>query len=286
MKKPKMILFDYGQTLVNEAGFDGVKGTEAVLQYCTENKYHLTAEQIQREANAINNELGRFDPARRHLFQVEAPNYMFTSYLYESLGIKLSLTSEQVDQVFWDAASPGRPTEGVTAFLEYLVRQGIRTGVISNISFCGRVVEQRIRGLFPEHPFEFILATSEYMFRKPNKRIFWLALEKAGLGLGPKQLLEQDCKEGPEPGKSPGGCLGQSQENSLGHSSEHSLGYSPQDVWYIGDQYECDIVGAAGAGLFPIWYTGAMDMPYIPHEGVLTAESWEEVRAVLETAQS
>ena len=238
MKRPKMILFDYGQTLVDEAPFDGVKGTEAVLRYCTENKYHLTAEQIQQEANAINNELGRFDPARRHLFQVEAPNHMFTAYLYESLGIQLSLTSEQVDQVFWDAASPGVPTEGMTEFLEYLVQQGIRTGVISNISYCGRVVEQRIRGLFPGHPFEFILATSEYLFRKPNKRIFQLALEKAGL--------------------------------------------KPEEAWYIGDQYECDIVGAAGAGLFPVWYIGAMDMPYTPHEEVLTAGSWGEARAALD----
>lgn len=282
MKKPKMILFDYGQTLVNEAPFDGVKGTEAVLQYCTENKYHLTAEQIQREANAINNELGRFDPARRHLFQVEAPNHMFTSYLYESLGIKISLTSEQVDRVFWDAASPGRPTEGVTAFLEYLSRQGIRTGVISNISYCGRVVEQRIRELFPGHPFEFILATSEYMFRKPNKRIFRLALEKAGLGPGPELLLGQEYKvsQMPEQNKA------HNSEYSLERSSEHSLEHSSREVWYIGDQYECDVVGAAGAGLFPIWYTGAMDMPYVPHEGVLTVESWEEVREVLEEAES
>lgn len=238
MKRPKMILFDYGQTLVNEERFDGVRGTEAVLQYCTGNKYHLTAEQIQREADAIKAELGRFDPARRHLFQVEAPNHMFTSYLYESLGIRLSLTSEQVDQVFWDAAAPGRPTQGAMEFLAYLREQGIRTGVISNISFNGRVVEQRIRGLFPQHKFEFILATSEYLFRKPNRRIFRLALEKADL--------------------------------------------EPEDAWYIGDQYECDIVGASGAGLFPVWYTGAMDMPYIPHEGVLTAGSWEEIRAVLD----
>lgn len=238
MKRPKMILFDYGQTLVNEERFDGVRGTEAVLQYCTGNKYHLTAEQIQQEANAINDELGRFDPAKRHLFQVEAPNHMFTAYLYESLGIQLSLTSEQVDRVFWDAAAPGKPTEGIVEFLEYLREQEIRTGVISNISFNGRVVEQRIRGLFPEHNFEFILATSEYLFRKPNRRIFRLALEKADL--------------------------------------------RPEDAWYIGDQYECDIVGADGAGLFPVWYTGAMDMPYIPHEGVLTAGSWEEIRAVLD----
>lgn len=242
MKRPKMILFDYGQTLVDEAPFNGVKGTEAVLQYCTENKYHLTAEQIQQEANAINNELGRFDPDRRHLFQVEAPNHMFTSYLYESLGIRISLTNEQIDQVFWDAAAPGKPTEGVAEFLEYLTEQGIRTGVISNISYCGRVVEQRIRGLFPGHPFEFILATSEYLFRKPNKRIFRLALEKAGL--------------------------------------------APQDAWYIGDQYECDIVGATGAGLFPVWYTGAVDMPCTPHEDVLTVGCWEEVREVLEGSRN
>ena len=40
MKKPKMILFDYGQTLVNEQCFDGIKGTEAVLKYAKKNKYN------------------------------------------------------------------------------------------------------------------------------------------------------------------------------------------------------------------------------------------------------
>lgn len=32
MKKLKMIIFDYGQTLVNEKPFDGLKGTKAVLE--------------------------------------------------------------------------------------------------------------------------------------------------------------------------------------------------------------------------------------------------------------
>ena len=42
MKIPKMVLFDYGQTLIAEQKFDGVRGTEAVLQYATRNKYHLS----------------------------------------------------------------------------------------------------------------------------------------------------------------------------------------------------------------------------------------------------
>lgn len=38
MKLPKMILFDYGQTLENEQKFDGIKGTEAVLEYAVGNR--------------------------------------------------------------------------------------------------------------------------------------------------------------------------------------------------------------------------------------------------------
>ena len=80
MKIPKMILFDYGQTLIAEK-FDSLKGTEAVLQYAKRNKYHLSAEQVQAKANEINQEFGRFDPEKRHLFQIEIPNTMFTPYL-------------------------------------------------------------------------------------------------------------------------------------------------------------------------------------------------------------
>lgn len=238
MKKPKMILFDYGQTLISEAKFDGIKGTEAVLQYATRNKYNKTAAEIQEEADAINRELGRFDPLKRHLFQVEVPNYMFTSYLYTSQGIDIPLTSDEIDRIFWDAAAPGTPTEGIQDFLAFLGRQNIRTGVISNIAYCGRAVEERINSLLPDNQFEFILATSEYLFRKPNRRIFELALEKAEL--------------------------------------------APADVWYIGDQYECDIKGAAGAGLFPVWYIGAIDLPYEEHKEVLTVRSWRELEEKLE----
>lgn len=49
--KPKMILFDYGQTLIDEGKFDGIKGTEAVLRYAVKNKYNLSAERVQEEAD-------------------------------------------------------------------------------------------------------------------------------------------------------------------------------------------------------------------------------------------
>ena len=238
MKMPKMILFDYGQTLIAEK-FDGVKGTAAVLKYATKNKYNLNAAQVQEKADAINKELGRFDPQKRHLVQLEVPDTMFTPYLYESQGIEIPLSTEEIDTIFWDAAAPGKPTEGMKEFLEYLKNSGIRTGVISNIAYAAPVVEERINRLLPENAFEFIITSSNYMFRKPNKRIFDLALEKAEL--------------------------------------------DPEDVWYIGDQYECDIKGALGAGLFPVWYIGAIDLPYTENKNILTVNSWNELRHRMET---
>lgn len=238
MKLPKMILFDYGQTLVAERKFDGVKGTEAVLQYATKNRHHMTAEQVQAKANEINREFGRFDPEKRHLFQVEIPNTMFTPYLYESLGIEISLSNSEIDAVFWNAAAPGTPTEGVGDFLAYLKRKGIRTGVISNISYVPSVVAERIQHLLPENTFEFIIASSNYIFRKPNRRIFDLALEKAQL--------------------------------------------PPEEVWYVGDQYECDVKGSLNAGMLPVWYIGAMDLPYAEDKTILTVADWDELRHRME----
>ena len=245
MKIPKMILFDYGQTLIAEQKFDGVKGTEAVLQYAARNKYHLSAEQVQAKANEINREymeemhsIGRFDPEKRHLFQIEIPNTMFTPYLYESQGIEIALSNSEIDTVFWNAAAPGAPTEGIQDFLGYLKNKGIRTGVISNISYAPSVVAERINRLLPENAFEFIITSSNYIFRKPNKRIFDLALEKAGL--------------------------------------------EPDEVWYIGDQYECDVKGALNAGLFPVWYIGAIDLPYTEDTNILTVKTWNEIERYME----
>ncbi|HKM35532.1 MAG TPA: HAD family hydrolase [Lachnospiraceae bacterium] len=234
MKKPRMILFDYGQTLVTEDKFDGVRGTEAVLKYTVENKYHRTAEEIQEEAQVINKELNRFDPQTTHLMQVEVPNFMFTNFLYESQGIKLSISGSQIDRVFWDAAAPGHPTDGIKEFLTFLEKEGVRTGVISNICFEPEVVKERIRNMFPDHDFEFIMPSSEYMYRKPNKRIFSLALEKAGL--------------------------------------------KADEVWFVGDQYQCDIAGSKEAGIFPVWYLGAIDVPYTQDDSVFTVISWKELQ--------
>lgn len=241
LKKPEMILFDYGQTLIAEETYNGLSGTEALMKYAVSNPHGYTAEDVNAEADRLNREIGRGDMKTRHLFQIEVPNRIFSAFLYGSMGIKLSLTADEIDRIFWDAASPGAPTDGIEDFLDFLARESIRTGVISNISYSGKVVSERINRMLPRSRFEFIIATSEYTFRKPNRHIFDLAAETAGT--------------------------------------------APENIWYIGDSYECDVVGSKNAGMFPVYYSGASANARraCPDETVLSVDSWAALQSILES---
>lgn len=237
MDKPKMIMFDYGQTLIDEKKFDGVKGTEAVLKYATENRYNLSAEWVQAEANKINKEIGRFNYLTETFVNFEVHNKIFGAYLYESLGIKLSLTPEELDKIFWENAVKGEVTEGAEEMLKLLEEKGIRTAVLSNIAYAGSVVSDRINRFLPDNKFEFVLTSSEYLFRKPNPRIYKLALEKARL----------DASE----------------------------------VWYIGDNFKCDVEGARNVGITPIWYKGALRKEEEDWDDSVSINTWSELAQYL-----
>ena len=176
-----MIIFDYGQTLVNEKPFNGLLGTEAVLKEATNDFNYDSIDRIQSLADDLNKEIGRYggDPTSHTILEVH--NHIFQNYLYDYFGIELTKSKEEVEQIFEKAASSAEPTKNVNEFLQFLDNKNIRTGVISNISFSGKILYDRINRYIPFHKFEFIIASSEYIFRKPHKRIFELALRKANL---------------------------------------------------------------------------------------------------------
>lgn len=176
-----MIIFDYGQTLVNEKSFDGLKGTRAVLREATRNLNNISAEEIQAMAKKLNEEIGRYGTEIEEQPVLEIHNHMFQNYLYEYFGIELTKSAGEVEQIFEIAALDAEPTKNIIEFLQYLEDSKIRTGVISNTSFSGERLQACINRYIPSHKFEFMIASSEYIFRKPHKRIFELALRKANL---------------------------------------------------------------------------------------------------------
>lgn len=180
MKRPKMVLFDYGQTLINELYYDGAKGYSAMLKYAVSNPNNVTGEQIQRDVEEFNGEIGRFNPATRHQRLLELPEYEIGQYIFGKHGVEFDRDLREFETIFWDAAAPGEPCRGITEFLDYLQAEDIHTGVVSNISFCGESLRRRVEGCIPNSHFDFFVASSEYVFRKPSRHIFEIAMAKSG----------------------------------------------------------------------------------------------------------
>lgn len=243
LKKPKMLLFDYGQTLVSEAYYDMALGHAAVLARAVSNPLGRTPEELAELTRELEGEMERFHRADGSVNRCETHNFPFQRYLYESQGIAFDCPREEVERLYWDAAAPGAPTEGVGEFLDFLEGRGVRTGVISNLSFSGAALSERLTRLIPNHRFEFILSTAEYVFRKPSRRIFELALVKAGLP--PEEVW----------------YCGDSPVYDLRGAYDSGL----QPVWYRGARS-------------PLWHTG--DLPDVPH---LEAESWSALAELLNT---
>ena len=207
MKKPEMIIFDYGHTLLYEPGFNAMRCEEAAFPYIIKNPLNLTATQIYEEVQKM---FRQFNEQR--ISGIEIHEWQFMRLIYEYLGIEFSISYEELEQIEWNAASEGAVMPYADKMLDYLHESGIRTAVISNIGWSGQALADRINRLLPNNRFEFIMASSEYVIRKPNRMLFEIALRKADL--------------------------------------------PPEKVWYCGDSIQNDVMGAHGAGIYPVLYEG------------------------------
>jgi len=178
--KPAMIMFDYGHTLTYEDKWDSVKGERALLEYAISNKNNLSAEQIDAFAEDL---YGKFRKARRES-GMEIGERQLQRLTYEFLQIKIDLSPERIEEIYWDNASPAYPMPHIGETLAFLRGAKIRTGVISNNSFSEVVLKNRLNRILPDNCFEFFISSCDYMIRKPNKLIFDLALRKADLDAG------------------------------------------------------------------------------------------------------
>lgn len=176
MNKPKMIIFDYGQTLLHEPDFDLMRGTREVFKHVVKNPDNITAEQMMEMDSRI---FAEYNDCRSQGFEIH--EWQGFRFLYEYLRLELDISIEEAERIMWENTSEGACMPHVKEMLAYLKEQGIRCGVISNIGWSGKALTDRINRLLPENEFEFVIASSEYGFRKPNPLLFELALKKADL---------------------------------------------------------------------------------------------------------
>jgi putative hydrolase of the HAD superfamily len=176
MKKPKMILFDYGHTLLYEPGFDFLRGEDALFKYIKSNKKGLTPKQVHDFSQKLFKEISAVREMGFELHQ-----WQFQRFVYEYLEIEFSISPSEAERIKWDNVTGGALMPDADKMLRYINEHGIRSGVISNIGWSGSALTERINRLLPQNELEFVIASSDYMFRKPSPMLFELALRKAGL---------------------------------------------------------------------------------------------------------
>ena len=176
MNRPKMILFDYGGTLMSEPDFDPNNGNAAIYPYICENPHNISLEEFGayllnffEETRALRGDL------------IEIHEHTFMRNVLEHFDMKLSVPMEEAEYIIWNGISRPLQTPGAAEMLAKLREKNIRTGVISNLCWSGAALTRRLTEGFPEHDFEFILTSSEYIFRKPDYHMFEMALRKSGL---------------------------------------------------------------------------------------------------------
>ncbi len=206
MKRPEMILFDYGHTLLYEPDWDPERGDRALFSHAVKNPNNCGVDDIRKEVREV---FGLIERVKGEM-DVEIPCTIGDRLVYDHLGIEFSLSPLEQEIVFWTAACPGAVMPGAAEMLDELRSMGIRTGVISNNGWSGAALLDRLDRLLVHNSFEFVLSSADYMIRKPDRRLFEIALTKAGL--------------------------------------------APESVWFCGDHFEKDVLGAHRAGLFPVWY--------------------------------
>ena len=177
MNYPRMIIFDYGHTLLYEPDWDSVRGNAELLKFAVKNPNNCTLDDVLNAAELI---FGKnIENVRKIGYDI--CGQIGNRALYDYLGIEFSLSPLEMENVFWNAASMGAMMPNADKMLDYLNEKGIRTAVISNLLWSGEALTERLNRLLPNHRFEFVMTSSDYFMRKPNRILFEIALQKTGL---------------------------------------------------------------------------------------------------------
>ena len=176
--KPKMILVDYGQTLIVEPQFDWTAANLAILNHANHIPEGMSADEFCHCSNSLfEHVMGNRRESCR-----EIEHEKFLRLLCDAYGLKLDISIAEADLLYWDSATHGSfASPGAAEFLDYLHENGIRTGVISNMCYANMALRTRLNRYLPNNRFEFVITSSDYVLRKPEKLIFDVAIRRANL---------------------------------------------------------------------------------------------------------
>ena len=139
----------------------------------------------------------------------------FLEALNEITGIKCNMSKEQLEWFFQCNLIEEELIDGVVDFLEYLKKEGLIVFAVSNSCMtCFPIIDEFKEFDILEY-FNDVISSADIGYRKPRKEIFDYAYGR---------LLKIN--------------------NTI----------KKEEVVFIGNDYNCDVVGSYNAGFIPVWY--------------------------------
>ena len=172
-KRPEGIVFDLGQTIVDDLAFDVRRGYERIEAYLVGERgsrdlYELSLEQME-------------DLQRRKASLLEVPFVSFIRILASRHGLAFRGTWEEIEREFLKAANPIGAVEGARSVLEVFRGEGIPLGIISNSVFSGSALSDQLAELGLREFFGFLISSSDFGLRKPHRYLFEAAARQMRL---------------------------------------------------------------------------------------------------------
>jgi len=195
---PKAVIFDLGDTVLEEKSYNMSSGYESISEYLS----------LNTSLEELNNAIAQGQEGNREFKLLE--------WIDKNLCKKQnSMSAHEIELLLWNETVELVRMDGLHKVLDFLFEQGIRVAAISNAIFSSKCIIKELAKHNLDSYFEFVISSADHGIRKPDTKIFKLALK--------------------------------------------ALDLEPNEIWFIGDRWDADIVGSAEAGMTAVWFGNRCD---------------------------
>ena len=102
MKKPQMIIFDYGHTLLYQPNFNTSNGNKAIYPYISRNPHNISFEEYDRTINEL---FAKIKAERGNILEIH--EHIFLKLAFEFMDISMSVSIEEAEKIIINGISEG-----------------------------------------------------------------------------------------------------------------------------------------------------------------------------------
>lgn len=172
MNKPRGVLIDLGNTVMRNVSFDFNEGIKVLYRHLKNRSLsydELLLYAIKLKETTLD---------LRTLESIEVDFRKYLGYLINYLNLEIDITLSKLEIEMAKAIDKTKIIPGVKEILTYFNNNGILVMALSNSTFSNTAIKAKLRQHGLLKYLDFVIVSSNYLFRKPSPWIFKMGLKK------------------------------------------------------------------------------------------------------------